>query len=131
DPGPEAIAALVRHRMGARSSSPTALEKFSACPYQFLLHAIHRLQPREEAEALETIDPLTRGALFHEVQFEVLTALRERGLLPLAPLRLETAFGLLDEAVQRVAKEYEERLAPAIPRVWADGVNAIRADLRE
>lgn len=30
-----------------------------------------------------------------------------------------------------MAAEWEEKLAPAIPRVWAGGVNAIRADLRE
>jgi CRISPR/Cas system-associated exonuclease Cas4 (RecB family) len=30
-----------------------------------------------------------------------------------------------------VADAHEERLAPAIPRVWMDGMNAIRADLRE
>ncbi|HMI30195.1 MAG TPA: PD-(D/E)XK nuclease family protein [Candidatus Limnocylindrales bacterium] len=131
EPDAEAMAALARHRMGARSFSPTALEHFSACPYRFFLQAVHRLQPREEAEALETIDPLTRGALFHEAQFGVLTALRDGGYLPLDPERLEVARELLDEVVNRVAAEYEERLAPAIPRVWADGVNAIRADLRE
>jgi RecB family exonuclease len=131
DPDPDALAALARHQMGARSFSPTALENFSACPYRFLLQAVHRLQPREEAVALETIDPLTRGSLFHEVQFEVLTALRDGGLLPLDARNRDAAFDLLDEAVLRVAAEYEERLAPAIPRVWADGVNMIRGDLRE
>jgi RecB family exonuclease len=131
DPDPETLAAIARHRMGGRSFSPTALENFAACPYRFLLQAIHRLQPREKAEALETIDPLTRGALFHEIQFRVLTALRDRGHLPLDPGQLETAIELLDDEMNLVAAEYEERLAPAIPRVWADGVNAIRADLRE
>ncbi len=125
------LAALARHQMGARAFSPTALENFAACPYRFLLQAVHRLQPREEAEALETIDPLTRGSLFHEVQFEVLTALRDAGHLPLDPRNLEIAIGMLDQAVVRVAAEYEDRLAPAIPRVWADGVSAIRGDLRE
>ncbi len=126
-----AIAGLARHHMGARSFSPTALENFAACPYRFLLQAVHRLQPREESEPLETIDPLTRGALFHQAQFEVLTALRDAGHLPLDPTRLETAFGMLDRAFERVAADYEERLAPAIPRVWTDGMNSIRADLRE
>jgi RecB family exonuclease len=126
-----ATQALTRHRMGARSFSPTALEHFASCPYRFLLQAIHRLQPRQESEALETIDPLTRGALFHEVQFQVLTGLRDGGHLPLDPARLETAFEHLDRAVDRVANSYKERLAPAIPRVWQDGVQTIRADLRE
>ncbi len=127
----EALAALERHRMGARAFSPTALENFASCPYRFLLQAIHRLEPREEAEPLEVIDPLTKGSLFHEVQFEVLTALRDRGHLPLDPEHLEAAIEVLDEAIERVASDYAERLAPAIPRVWADGVIAIRGDLRE
>jgi len=131
DPDPEALAALARHRMGSRPYSPTALQNFSACPYRFLLQAVHRLQPREEAEALETIDPLTRGALFHEIQFELSTALRDQGHLPLDPDNLESAFAILNETVDRVAATNEERLNPAIPRVWADGINAIRADLRE
>jgi RecB family exonuclease len=126
-----AVTALTRHQMGARSFSPTALEHFSACPYRFLLQAVHRLQPRKEAEALETIDPLTRGSLFHEVQFRVLTALRDRGNLPLDPRHLEDALAVLDRVMTEVADEYEERLAPAIPRVWTDGVTAIRGDLRE
>jgi ATP-dependent helicase/nuclease subunit B len=131
DPDDEALAALARHQMGARPFSPTALENFSTCPYKFFLYAIHRIQPREEAEALETIDPLTRGALFHEIQFVTLTALRDGGHLPLDAGRLDAANEVLDRAVDRVAADWEEKLAPAIPRVWLDGVNAIRADLRE
>jgi len=112
DPDPDALAALARHRMGA-------------------LQAVHRIQPREESEALETIDPLTRGALFHEIQFELLTALRDRGKLPLDPEHLEEAYRILEEAANRVADQWKEKVAPAIPRVWSDGIGAIRADLRE
>jgi RecB family exonuclease len=131
DPDDETLQALARHRMGARSFSPTALENFAACPYRFLLQAIHALRPREEIEALERIDPLTRGALMHEIQFRTLTALRDGGHLPFEPGRIEHALGELDAAVARVSVEYRERLAPAIARVWEDGVEAIRLDLRE
>jgi ATP-dependent helicase/nuclease subunit B len=126
-----AAQALKRHRMGERSFSPTALENFSSCPYRFLLQAIHRLQPREESEALEFVDPLTRGALFHEVQFRLLTRLRDSGKLPLDPRHLEEPIAWLEDTVDAVAAEYRERLAPAIPRVWDDGIAVIRADLRE
>jgi len=58
DPGPEVRVALDKHRPDARSYSATALQHFAACPYRFLLYAIHRIQPREEAEAIEVIfDP--------------------------------------------------------------------------
>ncbi len=77
DPDPAARAALARHQLAARSYSATALQNYASCPYRFFLQAIHRLEPREEPEAIELIDPLTRGALFHEVQFDLLSALRE------------------------------------------------------
>lgn len=131
DPDAEALAALARHKIGARAYSPTALESFAVCPYRFLLQAIHQLKPREEIEALDVLDPLTRGALIHEVQFRLLGALRAEKQLPLEPRRLEAAFGQLDAAVDRVATEYRERLAPAIARVWEDAIEAIRLDLRE
>jgi RecB family exonuclease len=131
DPDAETIAALARHRVGARAYSPTALESFAVCPYRFLLQAIHQLRPREEIEALDVLDPLTRGALIHEIQFELLGALRSDQQLPLRIERLEPAFAQLDTAVAGVSADYRERLAPAIARVWEDAVEAIRLDLRE
>src|SRR5262249_36553404 len=62
---------------------------------------------------------------------EVLTALRDAKLLPLNRSTLERAIGLVDDVLDRVAFEYEDELAPAIPRVWEDGIDSIRADLRE
>ena len=90
-----------------------------------------RLALRQEPVAIEVIDPLTRGSLFHEAQFEVLTELRKRGLLPLQPDSLSVAFELVDRGLERSTTEYEDRLAPAIPRVWKAGLNSISADLRE
>jgi len=77
------------------------------------------------------IDPLTRGSLFHHVQFNVLTALRDAELLPLKASTLEQAIAMVDDVLDRAAFEYRDELAPAIPRVWEDGIDSIRADLRE
>ena len=63
--------------------SLSALQKFATCPYQFLLSAIYRLQPNDEPEPLQRLDPLTRGALFHEVQAEFFRSLQAHGTLPL------------------------------------------------
>jgi ATP-dependent helicase/nuclease subunit B len=135
DPGPGAMRALERHQISAaangRAYSPTALENFSKCPYKFMLQAIFRLEPREEPEALEAIDPLTRGSLTHEIQFEILTRLRTLRLLPVTPANLEAAQDELEHLVDDVAERWRDDLAPAIERVWRDGIDAIRADLRE
>jgi ATP-dependent helicase/nuclease subunit B len=131
EPDDLAREALDAHQLGSRSFSPTALQNYAACPYRFFLQTVHRLQPREEPAAVEVIDPLTRGSLFHKVQYEVLTMLRDAGLLPLTPATSDRAIELVDDVLNRVASKFEDKLAPAIPRVWQDGINAIRADLRE
>ncbi|HUN59452.1 MAG TPA: PD-(D/E)XK nuclease family protein [Candidatus Binataceae bacterium] len=131
DPSASERAALDRHQLAARSYSPTALQNFASCPYRFFLQAIHRLEPREEPEAIEVIDPLTRGALFHEVQFELLTELRASGQLPVTEASLANAHTCLDRLLDKVALKYHDDLAPAIERVWIDGIDSIRADLRE
>jgi RecB family exonuclease len=131
DPDELGRAALARHQLTTRSFSPTALQHFAACPYRFFLQAIHRLQPREEPVAIETLDPLTRGALFHDVQFALLTKLRAEGRLPVRPENREAAQDAVDGVLAEVADGYREKLAPAIPRVWDDAIGAVRADLRE
>ena len=123
--------ALAAHQLGTRSFSPTALQNYAACPYRFFLQAVHRLQPREEPAALEIIDPLTRGSLFHKVQYEVLTLLRAAEMLPITPKNVDRAITAVDDVLDRVADKYEDELWPAIPKVWEDGINAIRADLHE
>ena len=131
DPDPAARAALARHQLAARSYSATALQNYASCPYRFFLQAIHRLEPREEPEAIELIDPLTRGALFHEVQFDLLSALREQHMLPVTRDNLVAAQNLVDAKLNLRAGVYHDKLAPAIEKVWEDGIAAIRADLRE
>ena len=131
DPDAAASEALLSHRLGTRSFSPTALQNYAACPYRFFLQAVHRLQPRNEPAALEVIDPLTRGSLFHKVQYEVLTLLRAAEMLPIRPQNVDRAIAAVDEVLDRVAARYADELWPAIPKVWEDGINAIRADLHE
>jgi RecB family exonuclease len=123
-------AALAAHRLTARPYSVSALQRFSACPYQFLLSAVHRLHPPESAEPPQTLDPLTRGSLVHRVQALTLRALREGRRLPLTPSGIDEALATLDIALTEAAEEFRERLAPAIARVWADEIASVRRDLR-
>jgi ATP-dependent helicase/nuclease subunit B len=124
DPDSATSAVLAEYRLSARSYSPSTLQHFASCPYRFLLHGIHRLRPRDEAVALEQMDPLTRGSLFHAAQFELFRRIEkgeqgEGGIWDLA-----------DRVLDQVANDYAEKLAPAIPRVWQSEVEDLRMDLR-
>ncbi len=125
-----AVAALQSHRLSARPYSVSALQKFAVCPYQFLLSAIHRLEPREEITPFEEMDPLTRGRMFHSVQAELMRRLQRYGGLPISASSLEPALLALDRTLDDVAGQYRELLAPPIERVWQDAVDVLRTDLR-
>ena len=123
-------AGLADQRLTARAYSVSALQRFSACPFQFLLSAIYRFQPLEQPEAIVQLDPLTRGAIFHEIQRDVLRGLRAQGLLPVPAARLGEAQAILRDAATRIFASHHDRLAPAIERVWDDEIALMHGDLR-
>lgn len=129
-PGAAAREALAAHRVGQRPFSPTALELYAQCPYKFYLSTVLRLSPLEVPGELEVLGPLEKGSMAHEVQFKLLSGLRDEGLR-LTPESLPRAFARLDEVLSRVTQETYDDLVPAIERVWLDGVESLRADLRE
>jgi ATP-dependent helicase/nuclease subunit B len=126
---PGTQSALDRNRLGRRPYSLSALQRFATCPYQFLLSTVYRLQPWEEPEPLLRMDPLTRGSLFHEAQAEFYRAMDAADRLPVTTDGVPQAMKTLEAVVDRVAADYEETLAPAIPRVWHDEIEELRRDL--
>jgi ATP-dependent helicase/nuclease subunit B len=123
-------AALDAQRLTARPYSLTALQRYSACPYQFLMAAVYRLAPLEAPAPLQKMDPLTRGDLFHQMQAAALRRLQAEGLLPLSLGTLAEAQHRLTAAIREVHDREYDRLAPAIDRVWQDEIAAMTQDLR-
>jgi ATP-dependent helicase/nuclease subunit B len=121
---------LALQRLASRPYSVSALQKFATCPYQFALSAIYRLEPRELPVPLQRLDPLTRGAIFHEVQAEFFRALHAGGRLPVTAATVAEALAVLDRVLAAVTASYQEELAPAIERVWRDEVASLARDLR-
>jgi len=119
---------LQTQRLGARPYSVSALQHYASCPYRFLLSAIYRLEPLDEPEPLQRLDPLTKGSLFHEVQAEFYRAL-QKAKLPIGTTPIETVLEVLDDTLTRVAAEYAEQVSPAVDRVWQDEIANIRTDL--
>jgi ATP-dependent helicase/nuclease subunit B len=124
-------AAMARHRLDVRSYSPTSLQSYAGCPYRFFLYAIHRLAPRLEPQPIDELDPLQRGSLVHDIQFELFARLQREALLPIRTGNVDRVQEQLDAVIADVAARYHDDFAPAIERVWLDGIAAISADLRE
>ncbi len=119
---------LQAQRLGKRSYSVSALQNYAYCPYRFLLSALYRLEPLEEPEPLQRLDPLTKGSLFHEVQAEFFRAL-QREKKPIATTPIEAVLAILDATLTRIAAKYAEQVAPAVDRVWQDEIASMRTDL--
>jgi CRISPR/Cas system-associated exonuclease Cas4 (RecB family) len=126
---PYTRAALASQRLRARSYSASALQLFSACPYQFVLSAIYRLRPFEQPEPLQRMDPLTRGSLFHEIQASFFRTLQSRSLLPVTASTIDSTRAVLDGVIEQVGLRSHDELVPAVERVWQDELATIRRDL--
>jgi RecB family exonuclease len=120
--------ALDKYRLRARAYSPTALEDLAACPYRFALRSIYKLRPAEHAAEPQRMDPVVRGQLFHQVQTEFLRELKAAGELPVREVT-SAVEQRLSGTLDRLAAALAERLAPAIPGVWAAEVARMRIDL--
>lgn len=127
---PQTLAALAEHRLTGRAWSPSSLQQFAICPYRFALHGIYALRPREESSPIEQLDPLTRGGLFHAVQFALLGDLKSRSLLPVNTGNLDEVLERADEVLEALAAKFKEDLVPAIERVWITEIEDLRTDLR-
>jgi ATP-dependent helicase/nuclease subunit B len=130
DPSPEAREALkARYQeLQSRGFSVTALEKFAACPYRFYLATVVGLRPRDTIRLVEELDPATRGSLFHEIVHQVALELERAGLT--TPSDGERAAAVSDEVIAQVTAKWQEKLAPAIARVWDDAIEDLRLDVR-
>jgi len=130
DPNAFAREALsARHtQLSERGFAVTALEKYAACPYRFYLATVVGLSARREATAVEEMDAPTRGLLIHELLRSVSSALHEQGLFAPSSDFAEARRVLL-RTVDDQEREWRDKLAPVITRVWDDAIADITTDL--
>jgi ATP-dependent helicase/nuclease subunit B len=115
---------------GHRAISPSRLETYATCPFKFFLRYVLRLEPIDEPETLERIDPLNRGSLIHEILELFLQDLRSRGERPSAEHRsehLERLFQIAREACEHL----ESTGLVGFPVLWEYDQIAIFEDLEE
>lgn len=117
------------NRMRNRSFAVTAIEKFAACPYRFLLAAIHRIPARERRTTADRLDPITRGVLFHRVQAATLATLERDGHVPLRLEYQTLALQVLDACLDRAARDHEERVLPTVSSVFWDEIERMRVEM--
>ncbi|MCY4488577.1 MAG: exodeoxyribonuclease V subunit gamma [Deltaproteobacteria bacterium] len=117
-PLPEAWDRLLERRI-----SPTTLEAYGRCPFQYFAGRVLRLERLERPEWSAPIQALEQGQICHEI----LQAFYED---------LDRALGdgwrgWLDSAAARVLSAFEERSPTGYPAVWEAAKEELLAMLRE
>ncbi|MCX8118162.1 MAG: exodeoxyribonuclease V subunit gamma [Desulfobacterota bacterium] len=99
-----------------RRISPTHLETYASCPFQYFLREVMGIEALVEPEKVVTISPPDRGRLIHEILYEFYTDLKkERG----APIRLKRED--LDRLIQKAQEKmawFEEVGLTGYPILW-------------
>jgi ATP-dependent helicase/nuclease subunit B len=116
--------------LGEAPLAPTALERYAACPFRFLLDRVYRLEAVEEPDRILTIDPRDRGEIVHAVLDATFRQLADAGALPLTRARLPAARDALDAAFAGVCADAERRGVTGLPALWAGEQARLRDELR-
>jgi RecB family exonuclease len=130
DPDDATLKILASRGLREITYSASALQQFAICPYRFLLSGVYRLRERKSIVALEQLDPLVRGSLFHEAQEAYFHDLQQSNLLPVTEHTLASALEVADRIFASVAARYQADFAPALLPVWAREIETLRTDFR-
>ena len=105
-----------RYSIFKKSISPTWLEAYAFCPYQYLLNGIMGIEALTEPEKEATINPLDKGTLVHSILWKFFTDLKkERGSsLQLEPKDLER----LLEIANKKFVEFEQMGVTGYSMLW-------------
>lgn len=116
-----------RHSIFNKSISPTRLEAYASCPYQYLLSVIMGIEALTEPEKEATINPLDKGTLVHSILWKFFTDLKkERGSsLHLEPKDLER----LLEIANKEFIEFEQMGVTGYSMLWEVEKRKIRDNL--
>ncbi|MBI4386628.1 MAG: exodeoxyribonuclease V subunit gamma, partial [Elusimicrobia bacterium] len=111
-------------RLQAEGLSPSALESFSTCPFQFFSQYVLNLGSAEKEPERGALAPTLRGEIYHAVLEGFYRRLQETGFWNSSPHpSWETA---LSQAMESVFEAYAEKASSVYPLVW----EAHRLDMR-
>jgi ATP-dependent helicase/nuclease subunit B len=105
-----------RYSIFKKSISPTRLEAYAACPYQYLLNVIMGVEALTEPEKEVTITPLDKGKLIHDILWKFFTDLKKErdSSFQLKPKDLER----LVEVTHKKFVEFEQMGVTGFSMLW-------------
>jgi len=107
----------------------TQLETYGLCPFKFFGERILGVREIEEPEAVETITPLDRGALLHDILDRFFSQLVQDGLVPVRAEALDECRRRLRTIADEVCTGFEKSGAVGYRFMWEVEKARILTDL--
>jgi hypothetical protein len=115
--------------LGPRPLTPTALERYAACPFRYLLERVYGLASVEEPDRILAMEPRERGTLVHAILEGTYRRLAEANGFPLTRDNLAAAREVLRAVFDEACGEAERRGVTGLPTLWAGERARLHAEL--
>jgi ATP-dependent helicase/DNAse subunit B len=107
----------------------TQLETYGLCPFKFFGERVLGVREVDEPEAVESITPLDRGAIIHDILERFMAGLAADGLAPLDRAHLDEYRKRLKTIAQDAFRSFERSGAVGYPFMWRVEQERILTDL--
>ena len=107
----------------------TALERYAACPFRYLLERVYGLAPVEDPDRILAMEPRDRGTLVHAILEATYARLGEARAFPLTRERLPETRAVFQAVFDEACGEAERRGVTGLPALWAGERARLHAEL--
>lgn len=107
----------------------TQLETYGLCPFKFFGDRILGVREIDEPESVETLTPLDRGSIVHDILERLMSGLARDKMLPLDGARIDEYRNRLKGTAHDVFREFERSGAVGYPFMWRVEQERILTDL--
>jgi ATP-dependent helicase/nuclease subunit B len=107
-----------RFALSGQTLSPTQLELYASCPFQYFLSEILRLRILPTPEEIRRIQPVDRGKVVHEILYRFYTRVKKDFPGPLHANNLEAYWRILSTCANQVFTEAEAQGLTGLPMIW-------------
>lgn len=107
----------------------TYLETYGTCPFRYFGKHVLGVSEVEEPEEAETISPLDRGKIIHDILDQFLSGLVKDGQVPMQARRAEAYRRRLEKTARAALEEFEAAGAVGYPFMWEVEQARILTDL--
>jgi hypothetical protein len=115
---------------GGMRFSPTSLETYAGCPFNYLLTRVLGIAALDEPERLLSITPMQRGDFVHTILARVFGALRAKGLLPIGNASMRDVLDVAERVTGQFLEEVPKTEPVGLPVFWEMEKRVIRESIR-